>query len=76
MPDPRFRTSPRPNSEVIDLLEKILVAARQGQIASLGVVVVNPTNQAETDTAGDLTELRVNALISGLAKASNKLLNR
>lgn len=72
----RFRTSPRPNSEVIGLLERLLAAARQGQVASVGVVVVNPLNQIETDAAGDLTELRTNALICGHAKAGNKLLSK
>lgn len=74
MPFARFRTNPRPNSEVIGLLERLLSSARQGQLVTIGVVVVNPLNQVETDAAGDLTELRVNALVFGHSKASHKLL--
>lgn len=74
MPAPKFRSTPRPNSEVITLLETLTTAARQGQIPTIAVVLVNPVNQAEAKVVGELTELRVNALISGLAKVSNNLL--
>lgn len=75
MAEARFLSTPRPNGEVIRLLECLLESARDGHIPTIHVVVVNPVNQAEDKAAGDLSELRTNALICGLAKASAKLVN-
>jgi hypothetical protein len=75
MPVTRFRAAPRPNSEVVDALEKLLEAARNGTVRSLALVVVNPLSQIETYAVGDLAACRI-ILIGGLAVAAQELLQK
>jgi len=72
----RFLNSPRPQGEVVELLERLLVSAQQGHLRSLAVVAVNPANESETAAVGELGPVRTVVLIGGLSKAANDLLNR
>ena len=69
----QFRANPRPNVEVIDLLEKIIDAAKKGLVCAVVVVPVNPVNEVEAIFAGDLSRIRSTALIGGLVRAAHDL---
>lgn len=73
MPNSHFRATPRPDSEVVQLLEQLLEGARLGRVRSVAVVMVNPLNSTEVATAGDLGPIRANALIGGLTRTVNSL---
>jgi hypothetical protein len=70
----RFRSSPRPEAGVIDMLERVLASARKGYVRSVAIVAVNPVHQVETACAGDLSEVRINVLLGGLTRAANELM--
>lgn len=72
----RWRKHPRPDGDVIDLLERVLLAARKGYVKSVAIVAVNPIHQVETGAAGDLSEVRTNVLLGGLTRAANELMKR
>lgn len=76
MTDGRFRTDPKPNTDVIDLLERALASARHGHIPAIAVVVVNIVNQSEPVFAGDLSRVRADALLGGLVRATADLVTR
>lgn len=76
MTDGRFRTDPKPNTDVIDLLERALASARHGHIPAIAVVVVNIVNQSEPVFAGDLSRVRADALLGGLVRATADLVGR
>jgi hypothetical protein len=73
---PRFGSRPKPDGDVIDFLERVLLSARKGYIKSIAIVAVNPIHQVETGAAGDLSEVRTNVLLGGLARAANELMKR
>lgn len=70
---PGHRSEPDP--EVVDLLQRMLVAARKGYVKSLAIVAVNQLHQAETGVVGDLSHVRTNAVLGGLARIANELMN-
>jgi hypothetical protein len=70
----RFRSSPMPDPEVIDLLERVLASAKGGHIRSVAIVAVNPVHQVDTAAAGDLSEVRTSVLLGGLSRAANELM--
>lgn len=70
----KFRTSPKPDSDVIDFLERVLASARAGYVKSIAIVAVNPLHQVETGCAGDLSEVRTTVLLGGLTRAANELM--
>lgn len=70
----RFRSHPRPDDEVVSLLEKVLESARNGYVRSVVIVAVNPVNKAETGIAGDLGEIRSTVLAGGMARASAQII--
>lgn len=72
----RFKSHPRPDPDVVDLLERVLVSARNGYVRSVAVVAVNPVHQVETAAAGDLSEVRASVLLGGLSRAANELMKR
>ena len=74
MRNAKFRSHPKPDSEVIDLLERVLMSARKGYIRSIAIVAVNPVHQVDTAAAGDLTEVRTTVLLGGLSRAANELM--
>lgn len=70
----RFRANPRPDTDVVRVLEQALNAARLGHIRAVTLVVVNPLHEVETQAAGDQTGSLKHALIGGLSSAAHKLL--
>ena len=71
----KFRTAPRPDADVVDLLERILVAAQAGYVQSVAIVAVNPVHEVETAAAGDMETTRAISLIGGLSLAAKNILN-
>jgi hypothetical protein len=71
---PKFRTHPKPDGDVIDLLERVLTSAKNGYVRSVAVVAVNPLHQVETAAAGDLSEVRTTVMLGGLSRAANELM--
>lgn len=74
--DGRFRIGPKPNEDVIALLENALASAKAGHIPTIAIVVVNIVNQSEQLFAGDLSKLRSDALLGGLSRATTELASR
>ena len=72
--NPKFRSHPKPDGDVIDLLQRVLESARKGYVRSVAVVAVNPVHQVETGAAGDLSEVRTSVLLGGLSRAANELM--
>lgn len=72
--NPKFRTHPKPDGDVIDLLERVLASAKHGYVRSVAIVAVNPVHQVETGAAGDLSEVRTSVLLGGLSRAANELM--
>lgn len=68
----QFRASPRPDEEVVALLERALRAAKAGRVRTATVVLVTHTN-VETATAGEDRQIRLDAMIAGLVRATNQL---
>lgn len=73
MPHPRFKRHPRPDPEVVDLLERVLAAARKGYVKTVAIAAVNPLHQVETGVAGDLSHVRTNAVLAGLTRTAIEL---
>lgn len=65
-----FLTRQRPDEEVVALLESVLLSARQGLVRTVHIVAVNAINQAEADSAGDLSEVKSNVLAGALLGAA------
>lgn len=72
----RFRKHPKPDDDVIDLLERVLASARCGYVRAITIVAVNPINQVETPSAGELESIRRTALLGGLIRAAVDLMSR
>jgi hypothetical protein len=75
-PRSKFSEHPRPDGDVIDLLERILTSARSGYVKSIAIVAVNPVHQVQTAAAGDLSEVRTTVLLGGLSRAANELMKQ
>jgi hypothetical protein len=71
---PKFRTHPRPDGDVIDLLERALLSAKRGYVKTCLVVLADPLHHVETAAAGDLSEVRTNIMLGGLTRAANELM--
>lgn len=71
-----FRAHPRANGEVVDIIERTLVAARLGLVQAVVIVPVNPVNIVEPLFAGDLSQVRSTALLGGLLRATVELASR
>lgn len=74
MADGKFRRLPRPDAEVVDLIERILESAKDGRISTIVIVVADRLLNVETAAAGDLSDVRITTLLGGLSRAANKLL--
>lgn len=70
----KFRTHPRPDGEVIDLLERALASAKKGYVKTALIVLADPLHHVETAAAGDLSEVRTNVMLGGLTRAANELM--
>lgn len=71
----QFRKTPRPDAEVVELLQRLLSAAQHGYVRSVVVVTVNPVQEVERLTAGDLSPIRLNALLGGLAQLKSHIIS-
>lgn len=76
MADGKFRKHPRPESDVIALLEFALASARRGATKSVYIIAVSPVNHVEIAAAGDLTPDRKTVLLGGLFRAALDLTNQ
>lgn len=70
----RFQPRPAPDSDVIELLERALDAARKGLIKTVIITGVNPLHECESKSAGDLGSINATVLIGGLSRAAHELL--
>jgi hypothetical protein len=68
-----FRRTPRPNEEVISLLEDALAAARHGLVIAVTVVTVDPLFKVESDSAGRVEGAGKHLLRSGMFHEAMKL---
>jgi hypothetical protein len=71
-----FRLNPRPDLEVVALLERTLASARQGHVKSVVITTCNPINESEALFAGDLSQVRCNALVGSLVRSTIELSSR
>lgn len=74
MADGKFRRLPKPDAEVVDLIERILESAKDGRISTLVIVASDRLQNVETAAAGDLSDVRINNMLGGLTRATSKLL--
>lgn len=70
----RWLKGPKPDKSVLELLEQIQIAARKGLVRSVSIVIVTPLLHTEEVSAGAEDPVRRAVLISGLAKATHKLI--
>ena len=70
----KFNTHPRPDSEVVDLLERALASAKRGYVKTALIVLADPLHHVETAAAGHLSEVRINVMLGGLSRAANELM--
>jgi hypothetical protein len=73
--DQHFRKHPRPDPDVVELLERVLASARLGYVRAITIVAVNPINEVETPSAGEVDLTRLTALQGGLLRAAIELMN-
>lgn len=69
----RMPRAPRPNQQVIDILDAAHQAAKAGLVTTALVLTVNPLGDVETATAGDLTNTGRVFLIRSIYEAARKL---
>lgn len=69
----RMPRAPRPNQQVVDILEAALAGAKAGLVTTALVLTVNPIGEVETATAGDLTNTGRVFLIRSIYEAARKL---
>lgn len=75
MVEGRWKRNPKPDAEVIRVLEEALEAARMGYVRAAVVVMVNPVHEVKIGAAGHTTGILRTVLIGGLFCAAHKLLN-
>lgn len=75
MADGRWKSNPRPNAEVVKVLEEALEAAKLGHARAAVVVMVNPVHEVKIGAAGHATGILRTILIGGLSSAAHQLLN-
>jgi hypothetical protein len=70
----KLRRTPKANQEVVEALERLLEAARRGEVPAATIVVVNPLHEVETVTVGNIHQLSKILLVGGLSVAAQELL--
>lgn len=63
----QWKTGPRPDPTVLELLDQLQEAARKGHIRSLAVVMVNPLLEVETAQAGGMDNVKKHLILGGLS---------
>jgi hypothetical protein len=71
-----FRANPRPDSEVVALIERTLVAARLGRIKTIHIAAVDPLNETELLVAGDLSPVKSTVMLGALVRSIQELATR
>lgn len=71
--DRSFRAAPRPNDEVVDMIERALRAAKSGRARTATIVLVTH-QKVEHASAGEMGPGRITSLIGGLSEAAHELL--
>ena len=66
---------PKPDPEVIRLLELVKEAVERGQVRAIAIVTIDPMLNVETSKAGDIDLVRKRLLAAGLIEISHTLLN-
>lgn len=72
---PRFRKAPKPDDEIVQAIERALVAAKEGRLRSVLIVGVDPLHRPESISAGDLGPGFKASLLGALAQAAHQLLD-
>jgi hypothetical protein len=70
----RWARAPRPDPDVIRILEQALGSARKGHVRAVTIVLVNPLHEVESASAAPHATTWRHALIGGLSSAAHKLL--
>lgn len=65
----QWKRGPRPDPTVIEFIDQLALAARQGKIRAISVVTVDPLLKTESFQAGELDDVRRTLLLGGLASA-------
>jgi hypothetical protein len=71
----RWKKGPRPDPDVVELLERLAVAARKGHIRALVVVTLDPLLKVTPECAGDMDNVRSHLLVGGMFRAATQLTN-
>lgn len=69
----RWKRRPRPDPEVLALIEQLREAASIGSVRTLVVVTMNPLLEIESAHAGEVDRVRKLLLMGGLLEASMKV---
>jgi hypothetical protein len=75
MPVIQFREAPRVDCELVEAVESLLEAVKEGRVRTLGMIVINPLLQAESIAVGDLTVVPSDILLAQVSRLFNKLVN-
>lgn len=67
---------PRPDPEIVEVLERALAAAKKGHIRCILICTVNPLHEPECVTAGDITSSKRHVMIGALSSAAHKLIQQ
>lgn len=70
----RWMRGPRPDPEVLNLIDAVKQSAETGQVRALVIVTVDPLLNIETAVAGDIDLVRKRLLSAGLIEACHALL--
>jgi len=70
----KFRNTPRPDGEIVTLLERALESAKNGHIQAIVVIAVSQLHEAEIVALGADLPTRSNALLGGLTQAVHLVL--
>lgn len=74
--DGKFPAYRRPNDEVVELLERVLISARQGRIRTIAIIAVSSVNDVESVSGGDHSPTKRHALVGGLFRRAVELINQ
>jgi hypothetical protein len=66
----------RPNSEVVELLERVLESSREGRIRTIAIIAVSVANDVEVVSCGDHSDSKKHALMGGLCRSVIELVTK
>lgn len=71
----RWRT-PRPDPEVIELIDAVRAAALRGEVRAIAIVTLDPMLHREICMAGMTDEIRKGLLAAGCMEVAHKVLRK